>query len=183
MNLYFRLMALLLSYLLPVGKRPILSGIETAFRVYPTDLDTNLHMNNGRYLTLMDLGRLDLMRQTGLLWPTTKRRWAAILGATQMVYLYPLKLGDAFVINTQLEWWDDKWFVIVQRFEAKGRVCAIGRVRGLFRGPSGNVSVPEVMALLPDFPRVSPKASLGTQQWLEGLRVMRETTRGPSTPP
>ena len=32
-------------------------------RVWPNDLDTNAHMNNGRYLTLMDLGRFDLMTQ------------------------------------------------------------------------------------------------------------------------
>ena len=35
--------------------------------VLPNDLDTNLHMNNGRYLTLMDLGRLDLFVRSGLL--------------------------------------------------------------------------------------------------------------------
>ena len=30
------------------------------FLVWPNDLDMNRHMNNGRYLTLMDLGRFDL---------------------------------------------------------------------------------------------------------------------------
>ena len=34
-------------------------------RVCPGDLDTSLHMNNGRYWTLMDLGRTDLMLRSG----------------------------------------------------------------------------------------------------------------------
>src|SRR6185503_3961101 len=31
-----------------------------SLRVWPNDLDLNIHVNNGRYLTLMDLGRMDL---------------------------------------------------------------------------------------------------------------------------
>ena len=42
------------------------------FRVWPHDLDTSLHMNNGRYWTLMDLGRADLMIRSGL-WPSILR--------------------------------------------------------------------------------------------------------------
>ena len=36
-----------------------------SFRVMPSDLDVNLHMNNGRYLSFMDLGRLHLVAQVG----------------------------------------------------------------------------------------------------------------------
>ena len=32
----------------------------------PTDLDILRHMNNGRYLSLFDLGRWDLLIRTGL---------------------------------------------------------------------------------------------------------------------
>ena len=43
-------------------------------RVWPNDLDTNAHMNNGRYLTLMDLGRFDLMTQCGLVGTVLKKK-------------------------------------------------------------------------------------------------------------
>lgn len=36
-----------------------------AMRVWPTDLDVQRHMNNGRYLSLMDLGRMDLLVRSG----------------------------------------------------------------------------------------------------------------------
>ena len=49
-------------------------------RVWPNDLDTNAHMNNGRYLTLMDLGRFDLMTQCGLVGVVLRQRWFPIAG-------------------------------------------------------------------------------------------------------
>jgi len=65
-NLYLRLLRLLL--LLPfVRRRSLLDAGRIAFRVWPNDCDINLHLNNGRYLTFMDLGRLQLLAQIGLL--------------------------------------------------------------------------------------------------------------------
>lgn len=34
--------------------------------VLPNDLDLNFHMNNGRYLTVLDLGRIDFLLRIGL---------------------------------------------------------------------------------------------------------------------
>jgi acyl-CoA thioesterase FadM len=169
MNLYLRLLLLLLSYTQRQPRCGLHEPVTTRLRVYPNDLDINLHMNNGRYLTLMDLGRLDFMRKVGLFWPTTRRGWAAILGANQMIYLRPLKVWQRFTLETQLECWDDKWFVMTQRFVADGRLCAIGRVRGLFRGPKGNIAVPQVIALAHTNASTSPMPSEATQQWLQQL--------------
>ncbi|MCC8539413.1 thioesterase family protein, partial [Xanthomonas codiaei] len=66
MNLWFRLLALLaMSWFRPKLQAPF--GVsQLRFRVLPTDIDTNLHMTNGRYWTIFDLGRLDLVMRTGL---------------------------------------------------------------------------------------------------------------------
>ena len=66
MNLWLRLIWLFLT----TPFRPRLA-IPTdvsvlGLRVLPNDLDLSLHMNNGRYLTVMDLGRLDLILRSGL---------------------------------------------------------------------------------------------------------------------
>ena len=50
--------------------RSNLSALESSncnFRVLPTDLDVNLHMNNGRFLQIMDLARIDWLLRTGIL--------------------------------------------------------------------------------------------------------------------
>ena len=51
------------------------------FRVLPNDLDLNLHMNNGRYLTFMDLGRVHLLAQNGLLAHIRRACWMPVLAA------------------------------------------------------------------------------------------------------
>lgn len=61
MNLWFRLLYLLLcSFFRPRLAAPF--GVSRLpFRVLPNDLDSNLHMTNGRYWNIFDLGRLDLI--------------------------------------------------------------------------------------------------------------------------
>ena len=64
MNLLLRLALVLFQ-----GRRgPRLGLLDTGslhMRVWPTDLDVLMHMNNGRYLSLMDLGRVDLLVRSG----------------------------------------------------------------------------------------------------------------------
>lgn len=65
MNLLFRFIGLLLFS----KARGPLKGLDecvTPFLVMPMDLDVLMHMNNGKYFSLMDLGRVDLMIRTRL---------------------------------------------------------------------------------------------------------------------
>lgn len=65
MNLVFRSLGVALHAL--CGRPLSVSGTSRiSTRVWPGDLDINLHMNNGRYLSLCDLGKIDLMLRTGL---------------------------------------------------------------------------------------------------------------------
>src|SRR3990170_2263282 len=67
MNLWLRLLWLFVSA--PFRPKLEMPGGTSIlrFRVWPHDLDLSLHMNNGRYLTIMDQGRLDVMVQSGFL--------------------------------------------------------------------------------------------------------------------
>jgi acyl-CoA thioesterase FadM len=118
------------------------------FRVWPNDLDTNLHMNNGRYLTLMDLGRLDLMFRTGLGGVIVKRRWRPMVGTAVIRFLRGLAPFERYVLKTRIVSWDEKWFWLEQRFERNGDVVAVGAIKGLFRDSRGNVPTAEVLSLL-----------------------------------
>ena len=66
MNLYIRLIIYLIKSLFR-NQMDVLETSHLRFHVWPNDLDFNMHMNNGRYLTVMDLGRFDLMIRTGLM--------------------------------------------------------------------------------------------------------------------
>lgn len=141
-------MARVLLAALAGGRIAPLGESVVRLRVWINDLDTNLHMNNGRYLTVMDLGRLDFIVRTGLGGIMMKRRWRPMVGSAVIRFRRGLAPFERYELKTRVVWWDDKWFWIEQRFERAGALVAIGAVKGLFREPKGNVPTPEVLALL-----------------------------------
>jgi len=130
LNLYFRLLrTLLLTFFQP--KVAFHDQVRLNFLVWPTDLDLNMHMNNGRYLTLMDLGRLQLMMRTGLLKFILRNHWMPVLGAVSMRYRRPLAPLRRFTLATRLLSWDEKWFYIEHKFLVKEEVMAVAVVRAV----------------------------------------------------
>lgn len=105
--------------------------------VWPTDLDMNMHMNNGRYLTIMDLGRLAFILKSGLWRFVFKHKSVPILSAAKIRYRLPLNPFQKFRLETRILGWDEKWFYIEQRFilaegDKKDAVAAIALVKGSF---------------------------------------------------
>ncbi|MGH7591786.1 MAG: thioesterase family protein [Gemmatimonadales bacterium] len=114
-------------------------------RVLPTDLDPNWHVNNGRYLTLMDLGRIDLVIRIGFLRLVFRRRWMPVLGGAVIRFQRPLALWQRYDLVTRFLGWDEKWMYFEQRFESAGKVCAVAFVRALFRGRDESVPSADVL--------------------------------------
>jgi acyl-CoA thioesterase FadM len=122
--------------------------VTLRFRALPRDCDTNLHVNNARYLTLMDLGRLALVGRMGLGPSMIKQKWGAIVGAVELEFLKEIRILSAFQLTTRIVGWDPKWFYMEQRFERDGQLAAVGRVQGLFRSRARSVPTAEVIAEL-----------------------------------
>lgn len=146
MNLIFRVLAVLLRYWVSRRRLSPLDPSVLVFRVLPNDLDPNWHVNNGRYLTLMDLGRFDLTLHTGLMREILRRRWMPVLGAATITFQRPLKLFQRYTLTTRIVGWDAKWIYMEQTFDSRGKRCATALVKGLIRGREGSVPTPEVMA-------------------------------------
>lgn len=131
MNLWFRLLWLLLQQ----PFRPQLGALDTSvlnLRVWPSDLDPNLHMNNGRYLALMDLGRLDLVLRIGLGRVCWQRGWRPVAGAVSIRFRRPLNPLAHFSLRTRILGWDEKWFYLEQVFMTGDIEAAQAVFRGLF---------------------------------------------------
>lgn len=116
--------------------------------VLPNDLDLYMHLNNGRYLTLMDLGRMDWILRTGLGKTADRHRWKPLVASVKMTYKKSFLVFENFKLSTRIIGWDAKWFFIEQKFEKNGLVYASGLVKGLFRGPEGNIPTQKVLDLL-----------------------------------
>lgn len=147
MNLLFRMIKVLVAAVFGARLAPLGESV-VRFRVWPNDLDTNLHMNNGRYLTVMDLGRLDLMFRTTLGSVIVKQRWRPMVGTSVIRFRRSLAPFERYDLKTRIVSWDEKWFWLEQRFERGGEVVATGAIKGLFRNSKGNVSTAEVLAAI-----------------------------------
>lgn len=117
-------------------------------RVWPTDMDLNFHLNDGRYLSLAGLGRVDLMSRSGLLRNAVRRRWYPVIGAAMIRYRREIKSFENFRLHTRIVGWDPKWFYFEHRFEKDGSVAAIVYVRGVLRTREAAVPSADVLALI-----------------------------------
>jgi acyl-CoA thioesterase FadM len=138
----------MLFVLFNAKRKKLINPLEESvitLKVLLNDLDINRHLNNGRYLSLMDLGRLDLIIRTGLLKSIFKNKWYPLVGSANIRFLKSLKLFQSFNLRTQLIFWDEKWFYIEQRFESDNKLVAIGIVKTLIRGPLGNIPTSQVI--------------------------------------
>ncbi len=144
MNLYLRLLWLLLR-LRGVRRRGLFEDSRVAFRVWPNDCDLNLHMNNGRYLSFMDLGRVHLTVQAGLMPHIRRKRWMPVLAAAEITYLRSLNPFERFELVTRVMTWDEKYVYMEQLFERDGELCAHAYVKGLFLARDGRVPNEEVV--------------------------------------
>ena len=95
MNLWFRLLAMLLRR---PWRRPVDPFATTVvrMRVWPTDLDLNRHVTNGRYFTMADLGRMDFVLRTGAWRVALRHRAAPIVGDAWGKFRKELKPFQAF---------------------------------------------------------------------------------------
>jgi len=138
MNLWLRLLLLMLR-LRRASPVDLLDELVLDLRVLPNDLDAFGHMNNGRYLTMMDLGRLALMERTGLLKAARRERWLPLVRGIEIEYFRPLMPWQKFRLYTRLISWDRKWVYLEQRFVAGETLHARAHIRGLLRAADGNV--------------------------------------------
>lgn len=103
--------------------KPIeLDGVcETSLRCMPWDMDMFLEMNNGRVLTLCDIGRFSLAIRTGLTKALRVNRWGLVVAGSTVRYRKRVRIFDKITMRTQVVAYDERWFYIVQSMWVKGQ--------------------------------------------------------------
>lgn len=116
MNLWLRLLRVLIAGMFGKVLHVPNNVSRLTFRVWFHDLDPFRHMNNGRYLTIMDLGRTDIMVRSGLLRVARARKWTPIASAIVIRYRREMRLFQKFRLELRILWWDETRSVIEQVF-------------------------------------------------------------------
>jgi len=145
MNLIFRLLYVYIYSLFRERLSVERSKSVLNLMVLPNDLDLNIHMNNGRYLTICDLNRVDLFIRTGLLKSMRKRKWFPVIAEHTMTYKKSLHLFERYTAELVVTHWDDKYFYMAHTFTAKDRIVATGTSIGAIRSRSEVIKPAEVI--------------------------------------
>ena len=159
------------------SKCPVFGPCRTKFRVLPTDLDVLLHMNNGKYLSLMDLGRVDMMIRSGFFKKINANGWYPVVAEQTIQYLRSLQPFQSFEIVTKVIGMDDKALLVSQDFESKGKIYARAVVRARFLKKSGGkVLTQELLDLAQEEPDFS-KSPDWVQRWNDDMKALRTPKR------
>src|SRR5690606_13180910 len=110
---------------------------SSAFRVLPTDLDTNRHMNNGRYLSISDIGRLDLLRRTGVYATMMREGWYPVVQSSSMTHRKSLMPWQRFEVESKVSGFDERAVYMEQRFVVNGEIYAIIFLKARFLKRTG----------------------------------------------
>ena len=121
--------------------RSLLEETSLPLRVRFADLDYNGHMNNARYLDVLELGRVDALVRSGLAKMAWQRKLMPIVGSMQIRYIAELKPRERFEVRTRVTGWDERWMWAEQELvrARDSKVCARAVFRAQMRSRQGAV--------------------------------------------
>jgi acyl-CoA thioesterase FadM len=176
MNLYIRLFwALWRSWHLPrIG---IDESIERWVRVWPNDLDLNGHMNNGRYLTMVDQLLIEYFARCGFARVILKNGWRPMAGGALVSFRKGLRPFERYRLVFEVVGHDAQWNYMRFRFLRRdGTLCAVGYTKGAVVGKQGFVPNREAFEQLglafPDAPLPEP-----VRHWMAGEQAAMGAVR------
>lgn len=117
--------------------------------VWPWDLDGFLELNNGRTLTLYDLGRLGMGLRAGLMKTLRAEKWGLTMAGSSVRYRRRLHAFARFQMRSRAVCWDDKFVYIEQSMWKPDGECASHVLyRAAVTDKNGIVSPTRVLAAM-----------------------------------
>ena len=169
MKLFFRLLFVFLT----ARFRPpcaVLGPCRTRLRVWPGDIDVLFHVNNGVYLSMLDVARVDMMLRSGAFGRFGARGIYPVVAAQTIRYRRSLRLFERFEVETRVVGWDEQAFFVEHTFLRRDEVVAEAVVRVRFLARRGNKpAAADVLALL-EIPGPSPALPPFVAAWNECYR-------------
>lgn len=135
-------------------------------RIYPWDLDMFLELNNGRTLTLYDIGRMTLAQRSGM-WRLLRRNgWSMAVAGLSVRFRRRVHLFQRVEARARLVGWDARFFYIEQSMWRAGACTSHVLARMAVTDRDGIVIPDRLLAQL-DRPLPSPVLPDWAQNWVE----------------
>jgi len=115
---------------------------------WPWDIDPWMELNNGRTLTLYDLGRIELSIRTGLSETLRKNRWGIVVAGNTTRYRRRVTTFKAFEMRTHCIGWDHRFVYMEQGMFRNGEYSSHLLTRAAITSKAGIVPPAQVLAAL-----------------------------------
>jgi acyl-CoA thioesterase FadM len=135
----------------------------------PWDIDPWMELNNGRTLTLYDLGRIPMARRMGLDRVMKAKGWGLAVAGNTTRYRKRVQMFDRLTMHSRVLGWDDR-FIYMEQSMWKGDDCTshiLIRSAMIGAGRSGIVA-PKELALACGLSGESPALPDWVQAWIAG---------------
>lgn len=138
-------------------------------------------MNNGIYLTLLDLARYDLMKRAHAWQDLKKLKVHPVVVMETITFRKSLTPWLKFGIETKILGWDDLAYYIGQRFVVGNEIYAEAIVKLRFlKSPKGTPNPEEVNAMLGGWQGEAPVLPSWIQDWNKAASLPKGKEPAPS---
>lgn len=120
----------------------------TRTRCWPLDLDPWMELNNGRTLSLFDLGRVALGERSGLPAALARHGWRLSVAGSSVRYRRRVVAFDRLEIRSAILGCDRRFFYVHQAMLREGEPTSSVLIRSTISGPGGIVPTDAVRAAL-----------------------------------
>jgi acyl-CoA thioesterase FadM len=132
----------------------------------PWDIDFWCELNNGRTLTIYDLGRIPLAKRTGLFMILRKQRWGLTVAGVSVRYRRRIRMFDVVEMHSRLIGWDDKFLYLDQSLWRKDGACANQALYRMAVTSSEGIVRPALVAEALGITATSPALPRWVQAWI-----------------
>lgn len=147
---------------LPVG------GVhECSVICRPWDIDLWRELNNGRTLTLYDLGRVVLIRRSRLVSAMGKQGWGAVVAGVSVRYRRRIRMFECITMRSRVAGWDGRFFYVEQSLWKQDGECANHALIRLAVTGADGIVAPDQVARIMGVDPVSPKLADWITNWIE----------------
>jgi acyl-CoA thioesterase FadM len=138
---------------------------------WPWDLDPWVELNNGRTLTLYDLGRLPLARRTGIERLMREKRWGLTVAGSTTRYRRRVTMFSRLTMHSRCLGWDGRFLYTEQSMWQRGDCASHVLIRSAIVSKAGIVP-PARLAEAAGAPTESPPLPDWVTAWIaaEGTR-------------
>lgn len=122
---------------------------------WPWDLDPWMELNNGRTLTLYDLGRLPLSRRTGVERVLRDRGWGLTVAGSSVRYRRRVTMFTRLTMHSRCLGWDARFLYMDQSMWAGEECTSQALIRSAIVSKAGIVppaQLAEAMGVAPESP-------------------------------